>query len=345
MKRILLNGIIVAVVGIVLVVLVFFTEGLDGLVSLFVKIDYLWMGAAFLILILYWALGTVTLGIIKKGMLQKADPGHNMKINMVGVFFNGITPFATGGQPAQVYLMNRMGIDSGIGSSIVIVKSFLHSSLLFLYALVFWIARHEYLTGQIPGIYPMLVFAATINLLLISFYLMVLLNEGAGKNLVHWLFNLIVWLRIKKDTAAAREKINVALYNFTDGVRILKKKPGFFLVAILTQAAQLFAFFAIPVILHRAIEGDFSQYMNLFICTAMLILISSMIPTPGSTIGAEGLALLFIAKFFIGSPALAVVLIWRVVTYYAGVLAGGIVCMFIPDRCIAPEYQKGKAYE
>ena len=48
---------------------------------------------------------------------------HNaLKTSMVGQFFSAVTPFATGGQPMQVYCMSKYGVEPGKGVSALTQK-------------------------------------------------------------------------------------------------------------------------------------------------------------------------------------------------------------------------------
>ncbi len=86
----------------------------------------------------------------------------------------------------------------------------------------------------------------------------------------------------------------------------------------------------------RAIEGTFVSVFggvfDIFVCTAMVAMIAALVPTPGTSGGAEGLSLLCIAPFFYNSPKMSVVLIWRLLTYYANVVVGGIFCLLIKEK-------------
>ena len=47
-----------------------------------------------------------------------------------GTFFNGITPFSSGGQFAQVYIFNRQGITPANSASILLMAFIVYQSVL-----------------------------------------------------------------------------------------------------------------------------------------------------------------------------------------------------------------------
>jgi hypothetical protein len=107
------------------------------------------------------------------------------------------------------------------------------------------------------------------------------------------------------------------------------------------QLFQLVSLFSVPILMMRAIEGSFTSIFggifDIFVCTAMVIMIAALVPTPGTSGGAEGLSLLFIAPFFYNSPKMSIVLVWRLLTYYANVVVGGIFCLLIKEKPLASE--------
>ena len=47
-----------------------------------------------------------------------------VRVTLVGLYYSGITPAATGGQPMQIYELNRSSIVPSIGSSAILVETF-----------------------------------------------------------------------------------------------------------------------------------------------------------------------------------------------------------------------------
>ena len=51
-------------------------------------------------------------------------------------FFNGITPFSTGGQPMEIYMLNKCGVSVGKASNIVLQNSMVYQVALVIYGLL-----------------------------------------------------------------------------------------------------------------------------------------------------------------------------------------------------------------
>jgi len=333
MKKIVLNSAIIIATSIVLVVLVFFTDGVQSLFELIVRTNYYWLFAAWMCNVMFWVFGAVCMGFLKRGIIgKKNDPGQNFKTVMVGQFFASITPFSTGGQPAQVYMMNRMGVDGGTGTSIVILKSVLFQSVLVAYCLVLYFANRFFLVMNIPKFNTLFIAGLVASFLLLGIYALFMFKSNAADKTVQIFLRILKFFKIIKNPDEKYHDIKESLTRFKAGFKILAKRKGFLLLAYLAQIVQLTSLFLVPVFMMRALEGMFMFTNELFVCTAMVVMIAAMVPTPGTTGGAEGLSLLFISPFFYNSPKMSVILIWRILTYYSNVLFGGIFCLFVKEK-------------
>jgi len=104
MKRKIFNFFIIFLSALILIFFVLSTQGISGLLAQLSGLLYLWLGLAFGCMIFYWALEVLILHCITKLLYQKQSWFNSLKVTMIGQFFNSITPFASGGQPVQLYI-------------------------------------------------------------------------------------------------------------------------------------------------------------------------------------------------------------------------------------------------
>ncbi len=337
MKKIVLNSIIIITTSVALMILVFFTDGAQNMISMIVRTEHKWMVAAFSCTFLYWVFGSFTVGMLKRGIIgKKNDPGQNFKTVMVGIFFSSVTPFATGGQPAQIYMLKRMGVDSGTGTSIIVLKSVFYQFVMMLICLGVYIANRQFLIMNIPQFNILFAIGYVANALLLSLYAFFLFNPKAAEKAVWYFLKVMHFFKVVKNPEEKMEAMHGSLGRFKSGIRILNKKKLYIAGAFLMQVLQLVFLFCVPVFMMKAIEGSFTSVFggvfDIITCTAMVTMIASLVPTPGTSGGAEGLSLLFIAPFFYNSPKMSIVLVWRLLTYYSNIVVGGIFCLLIKEK-------------
>lgn len=78
--------------------------------------------------------------IIQYMLTNKMQRGHSLwnafKVVMTGQFFNAITPFASGGQPMQAFIMAKQGVPVGTSISILMTKFIIYQLILTLYSMI-----------------------------------------------------------------------------------------------------------------------------------------------------------------------------------------------------------------
>ena len=86
--------------------------------------DIKYLLAAVGLLLVYMALYPISLCILTRANNKTVSLRTTYGIAMTEHFFNGITPFATGGQPFQVYAFKRAGVTIAESSSLLLMNFF-----------------------------------------------------------------------------------------------------------------------------------------------------------------------------------------------------------------------------
>ena len=328
MKKVIINLLIALAVGGILIAVMFTNQSADDAIRILKSIEYIYILIAFSCVVIMWLTGSVAMRVIKKGMIGKQkDPGGNLLALMSHEFFCAVTPFSSGGQPALVYVLTKKGLDAGTAASLAIIRSFIYQvSELFLSVIGFLLLR-KYLLQHVPHFYAIFIPAVIICSIIVGLFLAFLGKGKLANKTVTFVMSLI-----KKFFPKKHEKVEKTVYeslsSFKEGVRIFKTRPWFWVFAIMFQMVEFICIYMVPVFMLRAIEGTFNNALSLLVCTCICSIVISYVPTPGTAGGAEGFAMLLITPFFVSSPALPVILIWRLLTYYSKILFGGISFMF-----------------
>ncbi len=53
---------------------------------------------------------------------KKAHPLISLKVALLGRYYDNVTPFATGGQPMQIYYLCKKGFSGGLSAAVVFIK-------------------------------------------------------------------------------------------------------------------------------------------------------------------------------------------------------------------------------
>lgn len=332
MKRKIFKFLIVSSSAIVLIILIFFTNSIEELSLMFTKARLYWIAVAFGGMVAYWVFDALILHVITQGLLEKQPLKDTVRVTMIGQFFNSITPFAGAGQPVQAYVMVKDGIKPGHAASIIIIKSLLHQLIIVLYSLTAFVLKGSLFGTRIPHFYFLYALGLIINLAFLLFYVLFISNREAAKKLLLLVFKLLRKTRLVKKVDNLQSKIENEMESFSEGADMLKSNAGVLIKLILYQIAQFTFYFSIPYFIHLAVETHYVNLWDMIAAQSVITLLSLLVPSPGATGGVEGLSYLFYGMFFRQSFIIPVILIYRILTYYASILFGGLFAFFAPEK-------------
>ena len=123
---------------IVLILILYFVlkDNFVNVVKTLIKADLKWILVAVVFIFIYWLLRAVSLFIITKEYSKKLKFKQIFKLTLVTQFFNGITPFSSGGQPMEVYYLSKSGIRASKGTNIIIQNFILYQIALIIHGII-----------------------------------------------------------------------------------------------------------------------------------------------------------------------------------------------------------------
>lgn len=326
MKRLWLNLLIVLLVLGVLIGRVFYQNGIDNLGDFFQELNYLWLIVAFMIMAAYWLLDAVNLQLL----VNRCDKKHSFKdsfVNtMVGAFFMSVTPFSSGGQPAQIYLLSKNGLSPGVSASVIITKTMSNSIIVFLIALVSVITRGAFYAGRIPGFFTLFFLGFLISSLVTLIYILAIYKMELARKIISFLFSLPRKIKILRKLAKYEEKTLEEIELYSNSAQLLKSSARVLSSSMAIQALRQLIFLSIPYLIYLSVDIPHTEsLLSMVAAHAMITIIVSIMPTPGSAGIIEGLGYVFFGLFFERSLLFPVILVWRIITYYSTVISGGAV--------------------
>ena len=107
---------------------------------------------------------------------------------------------------------------------------------------------------------------------------------------------------------------------------LLLKDKANFIGLIGLQFISLCCLYLVPLCLLYG-TGNYSSFgpFEAIVTSAYVMLIGSFVPIPGGTGGLEYGFIAFYGNFLVGSSLKAIMLLWRFITYYFGMIVGAIV--------------------
>lgn len=286
--------------------------------------DYRYILAAVGALLIYLGLYPLSLCILTKANKHSISMRKTYGIAMTEHFFNGITPFSTGGQPFQVYAFKRAGVTIASSTSLLLMNFFVFMLVTNSFAACALIYFKRFVTDGAMTAIAIIGFA--MNFIVLFITIGIATSKTARAFFTSIVNVLSKWRLTRRLVSTRKENLNEYFVNVQTAFRSLIKKKGAFALALLTKACAMAAYYATTFFILRALYVDvpFDELFFIISGTSFAITMVVFLPTPGSSGGIE-----FAFKSVFGSivtmysPALAIdtvatggMLIWRVLTYY-----------------------------
>ena len=319
------------ILGLIIVIGFFFIGDFNENIAVFKNIDLWWFGLSGVCLLIFWLSESLTIFTTAKISGVKLSLWKSIETNMVGQFYNSVTPFASGGQPMQILRLYRLGVDVSKATAVLMSRFLIYQTTITLLGVFIMFVFFDKM-NSLPSFSVLAVFGFLINSTVIFFLLIFSFSPLLTKKI----FDLILFLvspfkfgkKMKKSEAQWLKKIG----EFHTAMKNLGKAPVKLLIAFIFTSIQIFFYFSIPYCIYRMLEPALVPFSEIFSFQGILFLIISFVPVPGAGGAAEGGFYLFFKNFFAPSNIAGAVIIWRIMSYYMNIFIGAPFAMKIPKK-------------
>ena len=301
-------------------------DNFKAIINQILNINIIWLIIAFLLLFIYWLLRSLAIHTFVKMVKPKARYFNSFILMLRTQFVNAITPFATGGQPYQIYYLKKSDI-SITDSTVIIVENFIVYQIalvtLGLIALFSNMFMHIFKENNLLS--HLIAIGFFMNTIVIVVLFIVSFGKKLNKVLINIGITILTKLHIVKDRQKQLDKWNEKINNFHESASVLLKHKKYFIKTIIYNFIALICLYLIPLI----VLFSFGKYHNInvyetIVTSAYVMLIGSFVPIPGGSGGLEYGFVAFYGTFISGSLLSAVMLVWRFITYYFGMIIGAL---------------------
>lgn len=296
-------------------------NGLADLLRNAKDLQYGWLAMAVVCHLLNLAIDAYMIYIFTRN----SHPGYRIrdavKSSMVGQFFSAITPFSTGGQPMQVYVMSKQGVSPGVSTSALVQKFLVYQTTIVSYSAIAMMLRFNYFDTQLSGVmWGFAVFGFASQAFVIVALLVFSFNRKFTHVIITFAFKLLAKLHFIKNPEDRIEGLESQLSYFHDSNRELYKNRRLLLESYVCTAIQLTAMFIIPYCIYRSFNLSEAPAVDMICSQAFVTMASCFIPLPGAAGASEVSFIGFFSSLFSDQYVKSAVLLWRIITFYGNIL-------------------------
>lgn len=298
-------------------------------------IDWKFIAVIMGIVLLIVLLDSSKIFILLFASTKKARPFLSYKTSALGKYYDNITPMSTGGQPFQIFYMNKRGVRGDIATGIPLMKYItwqIAYVLICSFALIYNSVKYGGTAD--PFITTMAWIATAINVIIFSTVILLSVSKKFGPKIVIWVLKLLSKMHIVKNYRKTFRKVMRFVVNYQKTFKTLLKKPLVLIAQLVLSFGDIILLNLIPYFIARAfVPWEVIQAQNItvfrtFIQSLILTLSLGFVPTPGTSGAAEGVFMLVFSGVFSESGLFWPVITWRIATYYYPLLQGLLVLVY-----------------
>lgn len=282
------------------------------------------------LIFLYWLLRALCLHIIVREYKPKMKLSRMVQQVLITQFFNGITPFSTGGQPMQVYMLKKSGVKIASATNIIVQDFIMYQLALIVIGVFALIINWKFHLFEVSSMLSALIIVGfIINVLVGAFLLFVSFSRKFNNFIGTMIIKLGTKFKIVKDSEKVVAKWEEKLTEYHESAHLFKKKKWLFIKCFIYNLISLILFYIIPYFVFMSFDTSLDiSILEVMVSSAFILIIGNFVPIPGGSGGIEYGFLKFFGIFITSSILSSGLIIWRFITYYLGIIIGGVALGF-----------------
>ncbi|MFC4351016.1 YbhN family protein [Fodinicurvata halophila] len=256
---------------------------------------------------------------------QKVPLGQIFRLVFINIFFSNVTPMATGGGVAQIWYLQRHGVRMGTATAATTIRTVLAVIFIFsltpIFLLTLEVLHNQALISRISGVLAVLI------VLYLGFFAIVLFRSRWLIGPVSRTLRILRRLHLISEERYVRWQYRCRreMLRFSSSFAIYLQGPKLhILLSVFFTFLFLISLFSFPAL----IIAGLGYHVDYLVTTGLLVVTTFVMyfsPTPGAAGVSEGLFGSFFSGILTPDHLILVILIWRLVTVYIGMLIGLVI--------------------
>ena len=278
---------------------------------------------ALILVLVYLGLYPLTMCLLTKAEHVDVKFIDVYTIGMTEHFFNGITPFSTGGQPFQIYALTKKKVKLSTSTSLLMMNFIIFMIVTNLFALCSLFYFDKFVTTDSMRVVAIIGF--TMNFLVLFFMIALATSKTIKKGII-WILTKLSKIKFLTKLLESRiVQVNEYIEQTQSAFLSLWKHKLTFILCFLIRAVTMAVYYGITFFILRSlhVEIGINQLFFVICGSAFAITMVVFMPTPGSSGGIEfAFSSIFAALALESTSSLSYsgMLIWRLITYYLTML-------------------------
>lgn len=284
-----------------------------------VKIQYILI--AMVCMGIYIICEAINIGRTLKTLNEKSSFIKNIKYALIGFFFSGITPAASGGQPMQIYYMYKEQISVANSTLALLINLSSMQIVTISIALISIIFNHQYLNKALIACF---ILGITLNASALTLLLIAIFSKKSLNRLIKFVIKIMKKIKIK-NIEDKQMKLEAEVNKYQSSSEYIKNHKFVILKIILTTYIQFISFYSISYWVYCSFGLNEYNFIKIVSIQSILYATVSGIPSPGAVGVTEGGFLEIFKKVIPQNMISSAMLLNRGISFYLLIIISAII--------------------
>jgi len=260
---------------------------------------------------------------------QKVPFASCLKYSFIGFFFSYITPSSSGGQPAQMYYMKKDGVKIGFSTLVMLLVTIAYKSVLVILGLLLLIFNFGAVYNYGGRLAWLLVIGFVLNCAFIAGLTFIITKPDWARRAGITILNKLTDWKIVKEKNHGKwiDKINRICDTYVIGSSYVRENAVVVAKVFAMTLVQRICLFAVTWVVYKSYGLSGVSFIDIVTMQVMIAIAVEMLPLPGAAGVTEASFLLVFESIFGAALVKPALLLSRGLTFYAVLIAGGIVTL------------------
>ncbi len=256
----------------------------------------------------------------------------------IDLFYCGITPSASGGQPVLAYYMSKDGIAISKSTIVILVYTVLYKVvLLFLGLIVCFVHRDFIMRNRLT--FALFIIGIVINMVIIAICLLCMYSRHVVKKVISGFLNFLGALHILKQPKAKIDSLFKHLDDYHASAAFIKAHPSVLLKTFAVTLVQRCALFSIGYCVYRSLGLSAFHLLDIFALQVVIAITVDSLPLPGAVGVSEAMFLLLYSEIYLDAYVAPAMVLTRGINFYFQLVFAGIITVLYhflltgPSKC------------
>ncbi len=297
---------------------IFSGDSIDLVISNIKLVNIKYVFICMLLIAAYFIFQGLYMKLILKSLNKKITLSKGIFYSMVEFFFSAITPSSTGGQPVQLYYMNKDKISMKKSLITLILNTIYFKLTLIILGIIIMMFKSGILLSD-KYLLIFFIIGFTVDLLVIIFCYFLLYKQSVIKKILRFFYSFKNKLS-KDKNADIEQTVETKLNDYKNEVNYIKShKKEVFIGFILTLLQRMFLFSVSYVIYKSFGLNNYNYFELVFIQISVQIAIEAT-PLPGGTGVSEHLMNYAFINIFGANKASTAMMLTRAFSFYIPII-------------------------